>query len=246
MDKGPDREPATPAVSDPRPQIVAEPVDGGPPAEPTTGATPGARGRGLLAVVAAVVVTGSIMLAVLVARSGAPAASTQPAPVATTTVAPAAPDPLPGVAVPKWTGEDAARWTGGARRSYAFEVPAEQEVEVWLRRVRPRLVVRCADGETEVFVFTESAAKIEPETEDHTVRYRFDADPEMVERWADSTEHDGLFAPLGASFAERLKGARTLAFGFTPHNAAPVSMQFPVAGLRDVLEPVEKGCRPRK
>jgi hypothetical protein len=60
--------------------------------------------------------------------------------------------------------------------------------------VRPLLVVRCMK-KTEAFVYTGSALRIEPNTEDHTVSFRFDDEPARTERWPDSAEHDALFAP---------------------------------------------------
>jgi hypothetical protein len=201
-------------------------------------------GVDLLNVMAAVLAAAVITIGVLYARGSSPAAAEPPSPAAAApaTAVAAATVVMPGPTTPGWSGEGADRWTGGVRRSYAFDVASRQDVGVWMRTVRPRLVVRCTAGEVDAFVFTDSAAAIEPETADHTVRYRFDADPEMVERWADSSEHDGLFAPLGASFVERLKGAQTFTFAYTPHNAPPVTMHFDVRGLREVLEPVEKGC----
>ena len=121
-------------------------------------------------------------------------------------------------------------------------MPAENTVPIWLNQVRPLLVVRCISNRTEVFVFTGSALKIEPDTEDHTVTYRFDDESERSERWPDSAEHDALFAPDGTVIAQRVLGAQTLRFGYTPHNAAPVVAQFSVSGLRELIEPVAKDC----
>jgi hypothetical protein len=109
--------------------------------------------------------------------------------------------------------------------------------------VRPLLVVRCLPRTTDVFVFTQSAALIEAQTEDHTVVFSFDDEPETRELWPDAAEHDALFAPDGAAFAKRLLTASTLRFGFTPHNAAPVTAHFQVGGLRNQVEPVSKTCR---
>jgi hypothetical protein len=65
---------------------------------------------------------------------------------------------------------------------------------------------------------------------------------DVTERWADSDEHDALFAPDGAGFAQRLQRARTLRFGYTPHNALPVVVHFQVSGLSDLIGPVAKEC----
>ena len=141
-----------------------------------------------------------------------------------------------------WSSQRRAYWTGNQRNSSAFELSAENIVPIWLNQVRPLLIVRCMSKRTEAFVFTGSALKIEPQTEDHTVRFRFDDDQETTLRWPDSAEHDALFAPDAAAFAQRLIHARTLRFGYTPHNAEPVEAHFEVSGLGELIEPVAKEC----
>ena len=189
-----------------------------------------------------------LFLALLSARGSAAPEAAAPAESATrpgVAAAPvadrgsAAPERLPDVE-PSWIPNP--EWVGRARQSVAFELAARNEVQVWLRKVRPVLIVRCMSRNTEAFVFTDSAAKMEPQDEDHSVRVRFDDEPESTERWPDSQEHDALFARDGAVFARRLLQARTLQFGFTPHNADPVVARFDVAGLASLLEPAAKQC----
>jgi hypothetical protein len=141
-----------------------------------------------------------------------------------------------------WSGANSAYWVGNRRKSAAFELPAENTVQVWTRSVRPTLVVRCMGQTTQVFVVTESPMKIEPQTDDHTVTYSFDGQPGVSERWPDSDEHDALFAPDGEAFAKRLLQARSFRFGFTPHNTPSVTTDFNVAGLAPLLEPASKEC----
>lgn len=149
---------------------------------------------------------------------------------------------MAGDAGPGWT-PNRARWVANAPRSFAFELPSHNRVAIWMREVRPVLVVRCVPETTEVFVFTQSAAMIQAQTEDHTVVFSFDDEPETRELWPDAAEHDALFAPDGAAFAKRLLNAKTMRFGFTPHNAAPVTAHFQVSGLRNLVEPTAKTCR---
>jgi hypothetical protein len=194
----------------------------------------------MLAIALAIIGGGAVTFAVLAAR-GEPATQ-----FAATRAAAAVARAEPVVALmegggPAWT-PNPARWAGNARKSVAFEVPAVNKVKIWMRDVRPLLVVRCVRGGADAFVFTDSAAMIEAQTEDHTVRFGFDDEPETRELWPDSAEHDALFAPDGAAFARRLMTARTLRFGFTPHNAAPVTAHFRVSGLRERLVPAASGC----
>jgi len=143
---------------------------------------------------------------------------------------------------PGWTA-NRARWVGNAPGRFAFELPSHNRVAIWMREVRPLLIVRCLPETTDVFVFTQSAAMIEAQTEDHTVVFSFDDEPETRELWPDAAEHDALFAPDGAAIAKRLLNATTLRFGFTPHNAAPVTAHFQVSGLRNLVEPASQKCR---
>jgi hypothetical protein len=198
-------------------------------------------GRDWVFVLLGAAAAGAVTLVVLSSRAAAspgaaPVESARPA--ARLPVAAAA----DGAARPQWTAANRARWTGAARKSAAFDIAAENRIQVWTRQVQPTLVVRCTAGALEVFVVTESAAKIEPDTEDHTVRYSLDGDAEVTERWADSMDHDALFVGDGAAFADRLLRARRLRFSFTPHNAAPADVHFSVDGLGALIEPAAAEC----
>jgi hypothetical protein len=182
---------------------------------------------------------GIVTLGLLASRA---VASPEAAAAHTAASAPAADAPPDDASVPKWSTENRARWVGNSRKSAAFDLAAENRVQVWTRLVQPTLVVRCESNAIEVFVFTESAARIEPDSDDHTISYQFDDEASVTERWTDSVEHDGLFARSPGSFADRLIRAHTLRFGFTPHNAAPVHVLFNVSGLSELIEPVAAAC----
>jgi hypothetical protein len=179
----------------------------------------------------------------------APAAAAAAPRKVTSAPAKTAPQAAPAVAAvtlppntPKWSSANRAFWVGNDRRAVAFELNAINKVQVWMRTVQPMLVVRCMGKKTEVFVYTNSAAKMEPQDEDHTVRISFDNQPLSTDRWPDSADHDGLFSPDPVAFTQRLMAARLLRFGFTPHNAEPVLAQFDVTGLGDLIMPVAKQC----
>ena len=147
-----------------------------------------------------------------------------------------------GAPAPAWSSKSQARWISNPRKHAAFELEANQPVAVWLKQVRPTLVVRCMDKRTDVFVYTDSAARIEEQDENHTVRVAFDGAAGTHERWPDSVEHDALFAPDGKAMAARLLAANQMRFTFSPHNAAPVTVTFEVAGLGELLKPIAKRC----
>jgi hypothetical protein len=165
-----------------------------------------------------------------VARPVAPLASSR-APRATPTIAHV------------WSNANQARWVSNHPRSVAFELPADHDVPVWMRRVHPLLVVRCLSHKADAFVFIDSPARIEPEDENHTVHVAFDDGTESTERWLDSEEHDALFAPDGAAFAHRLARARTMRFNFTPQNAPAATVQFTTKGFDVLIDDVAAQCR---
>ena len=208
---------AGPAVQPPKP---AEPVPGGL-----------GRREGMM-IAAAVIASGAITLALMGARGSVTATA---APVNNASANPSATargSAAAGPVAPGWT-EKRGLWSGNDRKSIALELAARNDTPVWMKKVRPMLVVRCVGNRQDVFVFTDSPAAMEAVDEDHTVRIGFDEGADRTERWPDSVAHDALFAPDGAGFAQELSRARTMRFGYTPHNAAPVVAQFDVAGLAD-------------
>ena len=221
--------------------------------KPSTPAVPGpasapARPEGLgnahmFMIGVALIGSGALMISVLSARGPAvaePASTPQPAPAAS---APA----LDLASVESGGGwiENTDQWTPKTRRRVAFELAAVKDTQVWMKTVRPLLVVRCVQGEIEAFVFTESAATMEAQDEDHTVRLWFDEGNQQTERWPDSSAHDALFAPDSARFAAQVMQARTVRFGYHPHNAAPVVAQFNVGGLRQKID-ASPACRGKR
>lgn len=201
--------------------------------------------REIVVTISAVAVGALLVVSLLSSRatsSPAAAAATAAAPASSGAAAPAA-DPAPAQ---RWTTENSAYWVGNARKSKAFELPAENTVQVWMRSVRPTLLVRCMQGNLQVLVITESALKIEAQTSDHTVTYATDGGSTVTETWPDSEEHDALFARDAHGFVDRLLGARTLQVGYTPHNASPVTAAFHVLGLASLMEPFAQECGRKK
>jgi Type VI secretion system VasI, EvfG, VC_A0118 len=142
---------------------------------------------------------------------------------------------------PKWNPDNRAYWLGTQRRGAAFEVLADNVVSTWQGPSRPTLVVRCMSRKLETFVFTQSAMKIEPQP-GKMVTVSFDEEPARTERWLDSDDHDALFAPDGVAFVQRVARARSLAFGYTPHNSPSVVARFQVNGLHELIVPAAKEC----
>lgn len=229
--------PITAPPSTPPPQ--AQPV--AVPAQPR--ATVTRFGRREMMIVAGALVIGSAITFALGGSRGA-----TPTTVPTSNRPPAKAGPTPATAAKPaytqmWSTARRGYWTANQRHTAAFELPAENTVAIWMNYVRPILVVRCMNKRTETFVYTGSALKIEPNTEDHSVSFHFDAEAASNEHWPDSAEHDALFAPDGSAFAHRVLAAKSFRFGYTPHNAEPVEAQFHVDGLAQLIDPaVAKDC----
>lgn len=207
----------------------------------------GAGRRRLLLIAASVVGGGVITLAALRGGGAEPARTPtiadDPQPVASEMTG-VTPEPdRPGTPAATW-GDNGSMWLGPSQKGIALELAARNETPVWMRTVRPLLVVRCVSRRTEVFVFTDSAIAMEAKDGDHTVRLSVDGASERVERWPDSSTHDALFAPEGKRLLDELSGAKSLAFGYTPHNAAAVTARFDVAGLKERLGSNARHCQP--
>ena len=143
---------------------------------------------------------------------------------------------------PTWAGRREAAWANDGSKTISFELQAIGDVNVWMSRVRPTLVVRCLYKATEVFVAIHSSASIEGQSGNHTVRVSIDGDDEQVQQWSDSTSGQELFAPNGVAFARRLASAERMRFNFTPYNSPPVTAEFSVQGFESLAALVGKTC----
>jgi hypothetical protein len=143
---------------------------------------------------------------------------------------------------PKWARTRESGWGSDGSRTVTFQLQAENEVSVWMKRVRPVLAVRCLRRLTEVFIVTDSATSIESTPDRHTVRVGFDGQPEIAEQWLVSEGQGELFAPDGVALARQLARAHTMRFGFTPFNASPVVLEFDVRGFAGPFASVAKTC----
>jgi hypothetical protein len=188
----------------------------------------------------------ALILVIGRAGSGTPApVQTSPAPAAAHHVpAPLPADtepPIESAPSPTWAGARRATWARDGSKTIAFELAASKDVGVWMKSVRPVLIVRCLSRTTEVFVATGSAASIE-QADSHAVRLQFDDAAPVVESWSDSVSSQELYAPDGVTLARRLARARTVQFGFTPYNAPPVVAEFDVRGFDEIIGLVAGTC----
>jgi hypothetical protein len=207
----------------------------------TTNAVGSRAGRRVLLIAVVAIVGGALVTFALLGARGGPSSSVSAA-TPSAAAQPSKPGSSASVDVQKWSTDNRAYWLGNERHGAAFELPSDHLVQTWFGPVRPALVVRCTSRTIQAFVYTGSPMRIEPHAEGKTVTVSLDDEPVRTERWPDSDQHDALFAPDGAAFTQRLLHARTLRFGYSPHNASDVVAHFHVSGLGELIDPVAKEC----
>jgi hypothetical protein len=125
----------------------------------------------------------------------------------------------------------------------AYRLNAEHEIAGFLTQYRPRLIARCKERKTEVYV--EVGMPSQPETTDfqrHTVRLRFDDNPPSSQLWSDSTDNKALFSPSGVALAKRLAKTKRLRLQFVPYNSDPQVVEFETAGFDRVIGEIARPC----
>ena len=221
----------TAPVATPAPTVQAR--DAVPARQPRNWSLALVGGAGVLALVTAMVVVQALQ----------PAASPQPVSAPPPAAAPAVvEEPTLEGPVPIWVGSRQASWANDGSKTISFELQATRDVNVWMARVRPLLIVRCLYRTTEVFVATQASASIEGQSGTHTVKLTVDTEPELVQQWTDSVSGHELFAPNGVDLARRLAHAELLRFSFTPYNAKPVTVDFVVSGFDQLAGLVGNTC----
>src|SRR3989441_1587909 len=123
----------------------------------------------------------------------------------------------------------------------ALELKGENDMGVCMNRVRQSFALRGLSHNSKVLVVPAGAASTGL-NDRHTVRVGFDGGADAQQLWFGSDDHQALFAPDGAAFANQIATARTMRFGFTPYNAKPVVIEFDVRGFDDLIGLVAKTC----
>ena len=226
-------------------------VDGGQPAPADK--RPRAKKSHLVVMLMAFVVVGVGSLMLVASARRAPATTSDAAHSAATNPESSQPQHHAAAATPapdrrsaEWVVREPNYRSRAAGAGVALELAADSEVDVWRKRVRPVLTVRCSGKVTEVFVVTHSPASIEDNTRLHRVTVGFDGGEAMVARWEHSVDHDALFASDGDEMARQIASARTMSFTFTPFNAPDTSVHFSVAGLGGHLDTTARHCARKK
>jgi hypothetical protein len=108
--------------------------------------------------------------------------------------------------------------------------------------VYPTLVIRCHEGELDIYV--NSRRVLDSDVEDVTpVRLRYDADDPEAQSWGVSSDHSSAFAAYPAELLTGpLNEAKEFRVELQPFDAAPVVAVFRPRGIKAVLSRVRKTC----
>ena len=140
-------------------------------------------------------------------------------------------------------------WTLTSGRSRMTDEPtvilttsAQNAVRGWIQTTRPALIVRCQEGNLEVYLHTGLSSDVE-EDGAHTVRYRIDKNDAILEDdWSESTSRDALFSAEPEVLFRRMVEGSSILFEWTPFNASPVRARFSIARLGTYRERIKKAC----
>lgn len=162
--------------------------------------------------------------------------------VVTATPTPAPPTATPLPATGKWEViNDRSSFDDSPTVILALE--AESDISGAFETTRPILVLRCQEGETDVYIVTGLAPDVERGNLDGaTVRIRFGSEPAETLVMGKSTDDKALFFDAAPQMIARMEGHERLIFGFTPFSAVPVETTFDLRGLQEVLPQLRAAC----
>ena len=133
-------------------------------------------------------------------------------------------------------------------KTVVLSLDADNTIEGPLGPKQPTLMIRCQEGQTQVYIYTGMAAAVEEDFEggplySHTVRIRLDQASAIPEHWSESNNHEGLFFEGDAiTFTKQLAEAQTLTFEFTPFDANPAIARFDLGDLAEHLPELGASC----
>jgi type VI secretion system protein VasI len=167
------------------------------------------------------------------------------------TTSAAAPGATKAVATPGAPTVPGTKWTGGAAEKSAmddsqtvsYHLEAENEIQGWVKRYKPDLILRCKEKKTDAYVVTGMSAQPELGVHDAaTVKLRFDDEPAVEQEWSEATNNEALFSPRAVQLIKRIASAKRLRFQFTPFNSSPTIVEFDVSGFGDRIDLLAKTC----
>ena len=126
----------------------------------------------------------------------------------------------------------------------ALFLEAEDYIDGWLTTTLPTLVLRCKEGDINVYVKVGTQSDVEYGLYDAaTVRVRFDQNQAFETVANESTNGEALFFQDPHEMIIAMLKSNEMVFGFTPFNADPAVTTFDLSGLANVIDPLKQSCR---
>ncbi|MGL4962899.1 MAG: type VI secretion system-associated protein TagO [Inquilinus sp.] len=111
-----------------------------------------------------------------------------------------------------------------------------------LKSVKPSLVARCDDNETDVFVNWNRYVTTGGIDNDQTVTYRIDDKRAIRSDWSMSTDFEATFSRNAIPLLRNMKGAKRIQFATIPYGDGEVRASFDITGIDAVIADVSKRC----
>lgn len=129
-------------------------------------------------------------------------------------------------------------------QTVVLKLNAEKQVQGWLDKFLPTLIIRCKERKIEVYVYTGTQSEVESDIDYSTVRVRFDKEQAMTLQLSHSTDGTALFFPLISlqNIVDTFHGHNSMLFEFTPFNAPPANTTFDLRGIDEAIKPLAKAC----
>ncbi len=156
-----------------------------------------------------------------------------------------------GVALPTLSDSGTGQWVVHQEispiddsRNVFMALEAENMVDVsglgLLGLTRPTLIVRCREGETNVYINYDWSLEL---FEDYiTVLTRFDKQPAQKNRWGLSTDDEAIFAPGNVFWERKIAESQKLFVRITPTGKSPVDATFNLKGAAEAMRPLREAC----
>lgn len=121
-----------------------------------------------------------------------------------------------------------------------LKLESNELVESGYKKVRPVLVLRCAENKTNAYIMWNLHLGL-----DHTVvLIRFDKKRAQKQTWSISTNHEAIFVKEYSPifFIKKLMRHNKLLVQLIPHGENPVMATFDIQGLSESIGPLKKAC----
>jgi len=130
-------------------------------------------------------------------------------------------------------------------KNVTLMLDAENDIKGSLNSLTPKLILRCSEKQTHVYVNWGVYLGIKSTS----VLIRLDKDKAQTRKWAISTDNKSTFAVDkyfdndGVYFINELLQHNKLLMQITPFRANPVMTTFELEGLKESIKPLKRACK---